>query len=295
MKPKPRPGSDELKEWLKSSGTVDSILMWNMPNSIFSCIKYYKTALEMFNYLATTYGNPNPISIPVKCPDELSSEPPKEVRLEGNSHNEARSSDEVKAEATVEVAQVKSAEVKGKTSGMVRENKAMKRGLGEEATDEIDGQDITAKEMVNLKADGGDTEICHTSNRPEHKQLERANNDRPARIIEVRVSPSDGTSSYPQTGRTELKEEWDSSCASSTVDQPSGGTDVPQHYVDDPSSNTKDMGGSTIQATLAPAKHPREGVGTTAGKQHAAGEMSCNELDGHAEPKDATCTAKNLL
>ncbi|KAI6138251.1 hypothetical protein BKA82DRAFT_148836, partial [Pisolithus tinctorius] len=67
MKPKPRPGSNELKEWLKSSGTTDSILMWNMPNSIFLCIKHYETAHEMFNYLVTTYGNPNPTSIPVKC------------------------------------------------------------------------------------------------------------------------------------------------------------------------------------------------------------------------------------
>ncbi|KAI5996607.1 hypothetical protein F5J12DRAFT_896134 [Pisolithus orientalis] len=174
----------------------------------------------------------------------------------------------------------------------------------EEATDETDGQDITAKEMANLKADGGDTEIHHTSNRPEHEQLERANNERLARIVEVKALPSIGASSYPQTQRTELKGEWDGRCASS-------GTDVPQHYVDNPSSNTKDTGGSTdtLQhntgdpghhahersthmsaqdppiSLQTPAKHPQEGVGTTAAKQHAVGEMSCKESDGHAEPK----------
>ncbi|KAI5996448.1 hypothetical protein F5J12DRAFT_785419 [Pisolithus orientalis] len=313
-----------------------------MPDSIFLCIKHYETAHEMFNYLATTYGDPNPTSIPVKCvstpaeqlstgkdepegtnepqdetlaphvkPDELSSEPPKEVMLKGNSNDEVRSGDEVKAEATVEVVQVKSVEVKGETSGMVSENKAVKRGLGEEATDETDSQDITAKEMVNLKADGGDTEICHTSNRPEHKQLERADNDRLARIIKVKVLPSDGASSHPQTRRMELKGERDSSCVSSTMDQLSSSTDVPQHCVDDPSSNTKDTGGSmdVLQhhtsdpghhahkrracmsardlpnSLQTPAEHLREGVSTTAAKQHAVGETSCKESDGHAKPK----------
>ncbi|KAI6154722.1 hypothetical protein BKA82DRAFT_23372 [Pisolithus tinctorius] len=258
-------------------------------------------------------------------PDKLSSEPPKEVTLEGNSRDEASSGDEVKPEATVEVAQrvmsqggevesktskstkdvlcqcaspveferVKSAEVEGETSGVVSENEAAKRGLGEEATDETDGQDITAKEMANLKAGGGDTEICHTSNRLKHEQLEGADNERPARIVEAKVPPSNGAPSYPQTWRTELEEELDSSCVSSTMDQPSSSTDVPQHYVDDPSGNTEAMGGSTdvLQhhtgdpghrahersthtsaqdlpiSPQAPAKHPREGVGTTAAKQ----------------------------
>ncbi|KIN97167.1 hypothetical protein M404DRAFT_32505 [Pisolithus tinctorius Marx 270] len=210
-KPKPRPGSDKLEEWLKSSGTVDSILVWNMPDSIFLRIKHYKTAHEMFNYLATTYGDPNPTPIPVKCvstPAEQSStgkhepkgtngnEPPKEVRLEGNSHDEARSGDEVKAEASVKVVQqvtsqggevesksmkstedvlcqhaspvkferAKSAEVKGEMSREVSEKRAAENGLGKEATDKADSMDITAKKMTNLEADGGDTEVHHTSN-----------------------------------------------------------------------------------------------------------------------------------
>ncbi|KAI5998522.1 hypothetical protein F5J12DRAFT_784860 [Pisolithus orientalis] len=340
-KPKPRPGSNELEEWLKCSRTADSILMWNMPDSIFSCIKHYETAHEMFNYLATTYGNPNPTSIPVKCvsvpagqsstgkdepkgtndktlvphakPDELSSEPPKEVMLEGNSCDEVRSSDEVKAEATVKVVQqvmsqggevepktskstkdvlcqcaspvkfkrAKSVEVKGETSGMVSENEATKRGLGEEATDKTNGQDITAKEMASQDCQGKSTT----------KQWS--------------IQP-------PPNSEVELEGERDSSCASSTMDQPNGGTGVPQHYVDDPSGNTKDTGGSTdvlqhhiddpghcaherractsaqdLPISLqTPAKHPREGVDTTAAKQCAAEETSCKESDGHQLSRD---------
>ncbi|KAI6143427.1 hypothetical protein BKA82DRAFT_4017676 [Pisolithus tinctorius] len=160
-------------------------------------------------------------------PDKLSSEPPKEVRLEGNSHDEARSGGKVKAETTTAVAQqvvsqggevkskttkstkdalcqhtfpvefkrAKSVEVESETSRVVSENKARKRGLGEEATDETDSQNLTAKEMVNLKADGRDTEIHHTSNGLEHEQLERADSERLARIVEAKVSPSDGASS----------------------------------------------------------------------------------------------------
>ncbi|KAI6138648.1 hypothetical protein BKA82DRAFT_4020854 [Pisolithus tinctorius] len=281
MKPKPRPGSNELKEWLKSSGTTDSILMWNMPNSILSCIKYYETAHEMFNYLETTYGDPNPTSIPVKCisapAEQLNigkdepkgtngNEPPKEVRLEGNSHDEVRSSDEVKAEATVEVAQAKSAEVEGKMSREVSKERAAESSLGKEATDKADSMDITAKKTTNLEADGGDTEVHHTSNGLECMHERKAH-----------ASAQDTPNDSQTTGNTK---------------DMGGSTDALQHHTGDPGHHTHERSTHASAQDLpispqAPAEHPREGVGTTAVKQHAVGEMSCNELDGHAEPKVA--------
>ncbi|KAI5997669.1 hypothetical protein F5J12DRAFT_785133 [Pisolithus orientalis] len=255
-------------------------------------------------------------------PDKLSSEPPKEVMLKGNSCNEVRSGDGVKAEATVKVVQqvmsqggevepktmkstedvlcqcaspvkfkrVKSVEVEGETSGMVSENKAMKRGLGKEATDETNGQDITAKEMENLKADSGDTEIHHTSNRPEHEQLERANNERLARIVEVRVPPSIGASSYPKLREQSSKGSGMADNPSSNTKDTGGSTDALQHDTGDPGHHAHErsthMSAQDPPISLqTPAKHPQEGVGTTAAKQHAVGEMSCKESDGHAEPK----------
>ncbi|KAI6002470.1 hypothetical protein F5J12DRAFT_783926 [Pisolithus orientalis] len=275
MKPKPRPGSNELKEWPKSSRTVDSILMWNMPDSIFSCIKYYETACEMFNYLATTYGNPNPISIPVKCvsapaeqssigkdepigtnepedetlvphvkPDKLSSEPPKEVTLEGNSHDEGGEVELKTLKSTkdalcqcaspVKFKRVKSVKVEGEMSREVSKERAAESSLGKEATDKADSMDITAKKTMNLEADGGDTEVHHTSNGPEcmHKR-------------KVHASAQDTPNDLQTTGN---------------MKDTGGSTDVLQHHTGDPGHCTHERG-------------------------HAVGETSCKGSDGHAEPK----------
>ncbi|KAI5991065.1 hypothetical protein F5J12DRAFT_897576 [Pisolithus orientalis] len=74
------------------------------------------------------------------------------------------------------------------------------------------------------------------------------------------------------------------------MDQPSSSTDVPQHYVDDPGQHAHKRRAHASardppNSLQTPAEHPREGVSTTAAKQHAAEEMSCKESDGHAEPK----------
>ncbi|KAI6140652.1 hypothetical protein BKA82DRAFT_4019293 [Pisolithus tinctorius] len=294
-----------------------------------------KMAREVFSYLKNQLGEvpkfqgwmsgkelQDMMPTPHVRSNGLSREPPGKERLRDDGHTMARSSGKGGARVTVKVTprvvtkggkfELKSmkstenapcqhtstVEVDGETSGVLSENEAMKRGLGKEATDETNGQDITAMEMANIEADGGDTEICHTSNRLEHKQLKSTDNERLAGIVEAKVLPSGRAPGYPQAWRTELKGEWDGSCASSIMDQPSSSTDVPQHYIDDPSGNTKDASGSTsvlqhhtgdpgchtherrakMSATdtsncpQPPANHLREGISTTAVKQHVGAD-----------------------
>ncbi|KAI6018338.1 hypothetical protein EDC04DRAFT_2941959 [Pisolithus marmoratus] len=59
---------NEQNEWLWQNSNVQSILMWNIPDSLFLHIRHFKTAHEMFDYLATKFQDHTPIPLPTeKC------------------------------------------------------------------------------------------------------------------------------------------------------------------------------------------------------------------------------------
>ncbi|KAI6027886.1 hypothetical protein BKA83DRAFT_18592 [Pisolithus microcarpus] len=65
---KPKVAGNKLEEWLQQDSSAQSMLMWNIPDSLFSRIQHLETAHEMFNYLATTFRDFTPIPLPTeKC------------------------------------------------------------------------------------------------------------------------------------------------------------------------------------------------------------------------------------
>ncbi|KAI5995416.1 hypothetical protein EDD15DRAFT_2195443 [Pisolithus albus] len=110
--------SDETLRWEGKDAQVKMLLYRTVPAPLVLKFRRLKTSHEMFNYLATTFRDPTPISIPIEKPIEASSndepqellakpsklsvEPPMRERLE-NGLTEARS--EVEAEAAVGTAQ----------------------------------------------------------------------------------------------------------------------------------------------------------------------------------------------
>ncbi|KIK23124.1 hypothetical protein PISMIDRAFT_83920, partial [Pisolithus microcarpus 441] len=52
--------------WLQQNSSTQSILMWNIPDSLFLHIHHFKTAHEMFNYLSTTFQDLIPIPLPAE-------------------------------------------------------------------------------------------------------------------------------------------------------------------------------------------------------------------------------------
>lgn len=104
--------SDETLRWEGKDAQVKMLLYRTVPVPLVLKFRRLKTSHEMFDYLATTFRDPTPISLPIKKPveassddetrellakpSELSVEPPVKERLE-NGLTEARSKDGAEA------------------------------------------------------------------------------------------------------------------------------------------------------------------------------------------------------